>query len=216
MSYSKSKSAGRTYVSSYEMTLNQNAFLISLLSKLHLNFRLYKTVADRPWLADEVFPQRKAAHRYDEERELVVERITVEEEFEPKVETRLPRDKPARRAEYREEEKDDDYDEFIDERLQKTLPIATAEQIPEKTVRREKIPAKDVEIDREEPVVRPSAPEERRVEDRERTPVDSTTEDVVSREPDRAPTPTVSEDRCDDTCPLIIKQKGELLLLSPS
>ncbi|XP_032673023.1 probable serine/threonine-protein kinase kinX [Odontomachus brunneus] len=137
------------------------------------------------------------------------------------VETRLPQDAPTRQR--REKEEDDDYGEFIDEELQKSLPTATAKQIAEeeeeeveevKTVRREKIPIRDVEVDRKE-FTGPSVPERFdrvEVEDRIETPVALTMEDV-SREPDRvsAPAPAIAEDVCDDTCPLINQQKERIM-----
>ncbi|XP_014477355.1 PREDICTED: uncharacterized protein LOC106745882 [Dinoponera quadriceps] len=115
---------------------------------------------------------------------------------------------PVAIAEPREKKTDDDYDEFIDEELRKTLPIATAEQIPDEevveTVRREETPVKKAKINRVE----------RRVgEEEDGKAAPSMVVETVSREPARPSAP--SKDTCDDTCPVMGEQRGELFNSHP-
>lgn len=165
-------------------------------------------------------PTEKVPVTSEEAEAVEIDRTPTPAEFELKTdaEPRLPRDKPTRRIELRDKKEDD---EFIDEKMQKSLPAVTAKQILEeeeeeeaKTKQREKIPIKDTKIDREE-LAGPSVPVRHRigVEDRGEFPIDSTME-AVSGEPVRTSAPAASEDTCDDTCPLIDKQKGELLTLT--
>ncbi|XP_025162845.1 uncharacterized protein LOC105183887 isoform X1 [Harpegnathos saltator] len=141
-----------------------------------------------------------------ETRTAVVDKtlIPVHEEVEtdqPKdAEGQLSQDKPARRVEHREEEED----ELVDEGLPKSQPAVNAKETPQeetpKTLRRERIPLEDAEA------AGPSVAEERqpRVADGRGVVGDSTTRAAAAA--------ASEEDACDETCPLVQEQKGELLI----
>lgn len=126
---------------------------------------------------------------------------------------------PEERIEYGEEEESfTDYEKFIDEELQESLPAVIAREIPEepRAVRREisrNAATLYERIDRERPVRPPrereavtAMPEERPVEEvsaRQALENSTITEQIVWRKP--------AEDACEETCPLVQKQKGKRL-----
>ncbi|XP_025269955.1 uncharacterized protein F23F12.8-like [Camponotus floridanus] len=152
------------------------------------------------------------------EEELVIETTVAEEipvekpeildedeiERTAKIELELPREleeyfEPEKPVEYDEDEEGlTDYEKFIDEELQEFLPAIIAREIPkEPREMRPEIPRNAVY----EKIDRDIEPEERRAEEEE---VPTKVKRIVSRKP-------VTADVCDETCPLVKKQKERFM-----
>lgn len=109
------------------------------------------------------------------------------------------------RVENGEEEAITDYEKFIDEELQEVLPALIAKEIPEepRAMPRE-IPRNAADLS--EKIDRPARPS------REPEEARPTEEEVISAKVKRiSPRKPITVDVCDDTCPLLKEQKGELL-----
>ncbi|XP_029171370.1 uncharacterized protein LOC114940790 [Nylanderia fulva] len=125
----------------------------------------------------------------------------VEEELEPELQELKEYFEAERRVENGEEEGATDYEKFIDEELQEFLPALIAKEIPEEPRAMPREISRNA-ADLYEKIDRPRKPEEARRAKEEEVMVSTKVKRIFSRK---------SADVCDDTCPLIKEQKGELI-----
>ncbi|GAB1858960.1 hypothetical protein CAJAP_00344 [Camponotus japonicus] len=152
----------------------------------------------------ELVTETTVAEKIPVEKPEILDEDEIERVATAKIELELPREleeyfEPEKPVEYVEDEEGlTDYEKFIYEELQESLPAIIAKEIPkEPREMRPEIPRNAVY----EKIDRDIEPEERRAEEEE---VPTKVKRIVSRKP-------VTADVCDETCPLVKKQKERFM-----